>query len=106
MNTYDKRRAEARSRASRRLRTMTIGTAVLGVAATGALGWLAAATYDGSTSSSTSAAVAGTSSSTTSSSTTSGAASAIGGTGSTSAAVTAPIVTNGFGNAHVSSGGS
>ena len=47
MNTTDNGRTEARSRANRRLRRMTIGTTMLGVAATGSIGWLAAATYDG-----------------------------------------------------------
>ena len=46
MNTTDNGRTEARSRANRRLRSMTIGTTALGIAATGSLGWLAAATYD------------------------------------------------------------
>ncbi len=49
MNTNDNRRAAARSRANRRLQRMTIGTAMLGVVATGGLGWLAAVTYNGST---------------------------------------------------------
>lgn len=48
MNTNDTRPA-ARFRATRRLRTMTIGTALVGLAATGGLGWVAAATYSGST---------------------------------------------------------
>ena len=39
MNTIDNGRTEARSRANRRLRRMTIGTAMLGVAATGSFGW-------------------------------------------------------------------
>ena len=46
MNTTEQR-AEARSRANRRLRNMTIGTAILAVAATGSLGWAAAITYNG-----------------------------------------------------------
>lgn len=50
MNANTGTRIRARSRAESRLRAMTIGTAVLGVAATGALGWAAAITYDGKTS--------------------------------------------------------
>ena len=46
MNAIDNRR-EARSQAIRRLRKLTIGTAVLGVAATTGFGTLAAATYTG-----------------------------------------------------------
>ena len=56
MKTSDRVRAEARSRASRRLRNMTIGTAILGVAATGSLGWAAAGTPVGGTATSSSAA--------------------------------------------------
>ena len=41
MSTNDNGRAEARTRANRRLRRMTIGTTMLGLAATGTLGWLA-----------------------------------------------------------------
>jgi hypothetical protein len=44
MKTNDRARTDARDRAGRRLRTMTIGAAILGVAATGALGWVAAGT--------------------------------------------------------------
>ena len=46
MKTTDNRR-EARSRANRRLRNLTIGTAVFGVVATGGLTALAAATTSG-----------------------------------------------------------
>jgi len=49
MNNQTGGRIRARSRADSRLRAMTIGTAVLGIAATGALGWAAAITYDGKT---------------------------------------------------------
>ena len=54
MNATDNGR-EARSRAARRLRKLTIGTAALGVAATGGFGWLAAVTYSGSTTAATAA---------------------------------------------------
>ncbi len=84
MKTNDNGRG-ARVRAARRLRTMTIGTAILGVAATGSFGVLAAITYDG------------TSTSTTSALTTQA-------TGTTAQA--APIVTSTTRIAHVSSGGS
>ena len=47
MNTKSARRADDRSRAVRRLQTLTLGTLVAGVAATAGLGWVAAATYDG-----------------------------------------------------------
>ena len=46
MNTNDNRR-EARVRAAMRLRKLTIGTALIGVAATGGFGALAAVTYGG-----------------------------------------------------------
>jgi hypothetical protein len=55
MNTFDNGRAEARSRANRTLRHMTIGTAILGVVATGTLSWAAAATNDGSSGAATDA---------------------------------------------------
>ncbi len=57
MNSNDNGRAEARSQANRRLRRLTIGTAMLGVAATGTIGWLAAATYDGVTAAGTETAI-------------------------------------------------
>ena len=102
MKTNDNGRAEARSRANRRLRAMTIGTAVLGVAATGSLGWAAAMTYDGSTANRTAAAgitatdvtADGTTSTTT------------GSQGSTSTTATAPTVSSSSGNAHATTGGS
>jgi hypothetical protein len=42
-------RIRARSRADRRLQAMTIGTAMLGVVATGAFGYAAAVSYTGKT---------------------------------------------------------
>jgi hypothetical protein len=50
MNANAGGRIRARSRADRRLRALTIGTAVLGAAATGAFGYAAAITYTGTTS--------------------------------------------------------
>ena len=101
MNTNDQR-AEARSRASRRLRTMTIGSAILGVAATGGLGWAAALTYNGALTQAdltagvvTPTATTGTSSA---SASTSGSVS--------SGATVAPSVTSSTGSAHVATGGS
>ena len=101
MNTTDNGRVEARSRANRRLRRMTIGTTMLGVAATGSIGWLAAATYDGASgparrrrswSSASDDSAAATSTTTTPS--------------TTATATAAPTVSTTTGNAHASSGGS
>jgi hypothetical protein len=103
MNSYDNGRAAARSRANRRLRRMTIGTTLLGLAATGGLGWFAAVTYDGSTATATTASVtldgttaAGTTTSPSTSTTTS----------PSSTSTTIPTVTSVQGGAHVSTGGS
>lgn len=95
MNTNDNGRAEARSRANRRLRNMTIGTALLGVAATGTLGWVAAAAGDGS-GASIAATTALVTTSTTSGTSTAGVATA----------TSAPVVTSSSGGAHVSTSGS
>ena len=57
MKTNERARVEARSRAGRRLRNLTIGTAILGVAATGALGWVAAGTPVGASTPSPSTAI-------------------------------------------------
>ena len=82
---------DARSRATRRLRNLTIGTAVLGVGATGAFTVLAAATtHDGS------ATTAATTSTSTSATTTT--------TASTSPA--APVVTAASGPGVATTGGS
>jgi hypothetical protein len=97
MNSNDNGRIEARSRANRRLRRMTIGTTMLGVAATGSIGWLAAATYDGAFAAGTETAnVAGVHSPATSTT----------GATATPTATPAPTVSTTTGNAHVSSGGS
>jgi hypothetical protein len=101
MATNDNGRADARSRATRRLRNLTIGTTLLSVAATGVLSGAAALTYDGSSS------TASTSTSTTAlvtngrSSTSSVASSSTSGTTSTT-----PSVSSAQGTAHASSGGS
>jgi len=86
MNTNDQRVA-ARSRANRRLMNLTIGTAILGVVATGTLGWVAAPTSRAS-------------------SPLSGQTAALFTSTSNGTAGTAPNVTNGSGRAHVSTGGS
>jgi type VI protein secretion system component VasK len=102
MNANDAR-AVARSRAQRRLRRMTIGTALLGIAATGGLGWTAALSYNGSTTSTAATAgviTADAGSTSTSTSTTTSSAS------SSASATTAPTVTSVIGNAHASTGGS
>lgn len=100
MNTTDNGRIEARSRANRRLRTMTIGTTMLGVAATGSIGWVAAATYDGATASRAETAMV--------SDTLDAAAATLPTTttGATPAATAAPSVSTTTGDAHASSGGS
>ena len=101
MNTNDQR-AEARSRASRRLRTMTIGSAILGVAATGGLGWAAALTYNGAlTHADLTAAVV-----TPTATTGTPAASASTSGSLSSGATVAPTVTSTTGSAHVATGGS
>jgi hypothetical protein len=92
MNTNDTR-AAARSRATRRLRTITIGTALVGLAATGGLGWVAAGTFSGSaTRADLTAAVVSTTV-------------ADDGTGSTTTG-TAPSVSAALGRAHTTTGGS
>jgi hypothetical protein len=104
MNANDTAR-EARSRNLARLRRLTIGTAALSVAATGAFSFLAAATYTGSITSAVTAAytTSGAAGSSSSSTTTSGATLA---SGTSSTAATTPAVTSGSGVAHVASGGS
>jgi hypothetical protein len=90
MNTADNGR-DARSRAARRLRNLTIGTAVLGVVATGGLSALAAATNDGSGDTTTTVATTpGTGTTTTTTTTT----------------TSAPTVTTASGTGHASTGGS
>lgn len=96
MHTNDHGRADARSRATRRLRHLTIGTTLLGVAGTGLLSGLAGLTYDG-TPSTTSTVAAITSSITTDDGATSTAAPSVSAT---------PLVTVAQGAAHVSTGGS
>lgn len=97
MNTTTNERAEARSRANRRLRTMTIGTALLAVAATGGFGTLAAA---GSLD-------AGAATTTTSMATDAATVvTADAATTSTTVIATTPTVTAVSGGAHASTGGS
>ena len=99
MNTNDNGRAEARSRANHRLRRMTIGTAMLGVVATGTLGCLAGATNDGATSTGAETAIVtdSTSASTDTAATT---------TTAPTITTTSPTVTTTTGIGHASSGGS
>jgi len=105
MNTTDNGRAEARSRANRRLKRMTIGTALAAVAATGGFGWLAAATYNGASTDATTAAVT---TKTTSAAADTAANSSTGASTSTSTGTTttAPVVSAAQGVAHASTGGS
>ncbi len=95
MNTADNGR-EARSRNLQRLRTITIGTAALGVAATGGFGWLAAVSYHGSTTGTAYATNAGSAS--TGSIATNGT--------STGATTNLPTLTSVQGRAQVTTGGS
>jgi hypothetical protein len=97
---------EARARNAKRLRKLTIGTAILGVAATGGFGALAAVTYDGTTAATTIAyttAATGSTTGTTSAPAT-GTATPAGTT--TATATAAPAVTTTTGTAHVSTGSS
>jgi hypothetical protein len=104
MSTTDNGRTEARSRADRRLRRVTIGTAILGVAATGTLGFAAAAGNDGSAASSaTTAAVTSAATDTASDTATD---TAIDDTDDVAAATPAPSVAGSSGSAHASTGGS
>lgn len=107
MNTTAQR-AEARSRASHRLRNMTIGTAILGIAATGSLGWAAAITYDGASTRAdlTAAVVTTTVGDTTATDATSTTSSTATTSGATSSVAAAPVVSSAPGGAHVSTGGS
>jgi hypothetical protein len=98
MNTTDNGRTEARSRANRRLRRMTIGTTMLGVVATGSIGWLAAATYHGTTAAGTETAIVSGANDPAATSTAAATA--------TPTATTAPTVSTATGNGHASSGGS
>jgi hypothetical protein len=99
-----------RDRAVRRLRAITIGTSLAGVAAVGAFGAIAAASYDGTTTDVTTAAVTTTSTSTTdgtSSTTSSGTSTTSGTTSTTSTSLqttTTPTTTSG--TAHATTGGS
>lgn len=102
MNTNDNGRTEARSRANRRLRRMTIGTTMLGVAAMGSIGWLAAATDSGAMAAGAETAiVSGANEPATTSATTSATAAT-----ATPTVTTAPTVSTTTGNAHAASGGS
>jgi hypothetical protein len=109
MNAIDAAR-EARSRNLARLRTMTIGTAAVSVAAAGGFGWLAAMTYHGTTITATTALAAENGASATpaaaASASASGAATATATPTATPSATAAPSVVSGSGTAHAVSGGS
>jgi len=92
----------------RRLRSMTIGTALAGVAATGAFGWLAATTHPGSSATVTSVDKAIVGGSTTGTSTTSGTstATATASPTSTTTGSSSGGVSSASGGAQVSTGGS
>ncbi len=102
MTTNDQR-AEARSRAGGRLRRMTIVTAILGVAATGGLGWAAALTYNGAVTQADLAAAVVTTTTPDAAATPPAATS---GSTSAAAATAPPTVTSTAGPAHASTGGS
>jgi hypothetical protein len=100
MVTSIPQRTNDRTRAFRRLRTMTIGTALAGVAASAGFGWLAAATDAGQT---TQVTVTGSASTTTGSTTTTTSGSTSSGTTSTTSG---GRVSSTSGGAQVSTGGS
>ena len=95
-----------RDRAVRRLRAITIGTSLAGVAAVGGFGAVAAASYDGTTTDVTTAAVTTTSTSTSTSDdgTTSARSDTTSTTSSSLQTTTAPTTTSGI--SHAASGGS
>jgi hypothetical protein len=101
MNTPDPR-AEARNRANRRLRRLTIGTAAVGMASVGLLGATAAFSYDGTQATRTIALVVTGDAGSTSTDT----ASTAGTSTSSSATTTTPTVTSTAGTVHASTGGS
>ncbi len=100
MDTPTPKRSDDRARAMRRLRAMTIGTALAGVAATGGFGWLAATTHPGSTA--TIASVESTTVSDHRRTSTSATATA----SPTTTGSSSPSVTSSSGRAQVSTGGS
>ena len=105
MNTIDAAR-EARSRNLARLRTMTIGTAAVGVAAAGGFGWLAAMNYRGTTPTATTAVAAVNRTSTTSGAAAPNATATTTPTATSAAQTIAPSVVSGSGTVHAASGGS
>jgi hypothetical protein len=106
MNTPDPR-AEARNRANRRLRRMTIATAALGLASVGLLGATAAFTNAGAqTSAGTLALVVSGDAGSTSTDPASATATPSTTTSSSSSSTTTPTVSGTSGTAHASTGGS
>jgi hypothetical protein len=111
MDTTTAHRTNDRTRAMRRLRAMTVWTALAGLTATGGFGWLAAATHPGTTTTVASVVTTtGSSSSGTSStsSTTAAAATASPSTTSSgsSSTTSSSSVSSSAGQAQVSTGGS
>lgn len=113
MNDSTPRGKAVRSRATRRLRNLTIGTTLAGIAASAGFGWLAALTYDGSnlttasTAGSTSTTTGSTSTTTTSDSTVTAPSTSSGTTGSSSGSSSSSSgISRSSGPAHVSTGGS
>jgi hypothetical protein len=111
MDTTTAHRTNDRTRAMRRLRAMTVWTALAGLTATGGFGWLAAATHPGTTT--TVASVVTTtgssSSGTSSTSSTTAAATASPSTtssNSSSSTTSSSSVSSSAGQAQVSTGGS
>jgi hypothetical protein len=103
MNTLDPR-AEARNRANRRLRRMTIGTTVLGVASVGILGATAAFTYDGTFSAGDAVALVETGATSETTTTRAATATSTPSTTATSTSATNHTVSSSSGSAHASTG--
>jgi hypothetical protein len=107
MNSSTTRNKSDRTRGTERLRNLTIGTTLAGLAASAGFGWLAAATYDGS--SLTTAAVTDTSTSTGSSATSTANPTDTTGSSSSSSSSSMPSsggVSSSSGRAHATTGGS
>ena len=99
-------RIAARSRAERRLRRITVGTAMAAVVATGGLSLVAALSYDGHTTQATTAAAVTTTGESSESSERSTSTSTSGTTSTSATRTTTPTVTSSRSSAHATSGGS
>ena len=106
METTTTQRTSDRTRAMRRLRAMTIGTALAGVAATGGFAWLAATTYDGTTTEVVAVVPASTTTGTTTSTGTIGTSGATSSATPTATTSSTGTVSAASGQAHVTTGGS